>query len=218
MRETQHPTYTRYLVREDGQITGLWGILSPAPDPKGYLTVGLSDGKHRQTYRVHRLVCETFHGPKPFPEAQVRHLDGNKRNNHADNLRWGTTKENGADITLHGSRSGEKNHAAELTWPLVREIRAKYATGNYRHDGLAAEYGVVKATITYLLANQTWVDPDYIPSGGKPRVKMTVERAEEIRAKFAAHGGTRTAFAQLEGISAPLLSDILNGKKYASGK
>jgi hypothetical protein len=205
-------------VREDGQITGHWGVLRPAPDPKGYLTVAFYDSGHHETSRVHRAVCETFHGPKPFLEAQVRHRDGNKLNNRADNLCWGTSGENGADITLHGSRAGEKNHAAELTWPLVREIRAKHATGKHRHEDLAAEYGVVKATITYLLANQTWVDPDYVPSGGKPRVKMTVERAEEIRQRFAGHKGTRTAFAQQEGISAPLLSDILNGKKYVPGK
>jgi DNA-binding MarR family transcriptional regulator len=115
-------------------------------------------------------------------------------------------------------RRGDGNPAAELTWPQVREIRAKYAAGGYTHEQLADQYGVVKATITYLLSNTTWVDPDYIPPGGKPRVKMTVERAEEIREKFAGHKGTRTVFAQQEGISAPLLSDILNGKKYVPGK
>lgn len=44
--------------------------------------------------KVHQLVCEAFHGPKPFPEAVVIHLDENALNNRPENLKWGTQKEN----------------------------------------------------------------------------------------------------------------------------
>lgn len=44
--------------------------------------------------KVHQLVCEAFHGPKPFPEAVVIHLDENAHNNRPENLKWGTQKEN----------------------------------------------------------------------------------------------------------------------------
>lgn len=44
--------------------------------------------------KVHQLVCEAFHGPKPFPEAVVIHLDENAHNNRPGNLKWGTQKEN----------------------------------------------------------------------------------------------------------------------------
>lgn len=44
--------------------------------------------------KVHRLVCEAFHGPEPFPGAVVIHLDENALNNRIENLRWGTQKEN----------------------------------------------------------------------------------------------------------------------------
>ncbi len=44
--------------------------------------------------KVHRLVCEAFHGPPPFPKAVVIHLDEDATNNRAENLRWGTQKEN----------------------------------------------------------------------------------------------------------------------------
>ena len=48
----------------------------------------------KKTFKVHQLVCEAFHGPKPFPSAIVLHLDEEASNNSADNLRWGTRKEN----------------------------------------------------------------------------------------------------------------------------
>lgn len=44
--------------------------------------------------KVHQLVCEAFHGAKPFPEAVVIHLDENSLNNRPENLKWGTQKEN----------------------------------------------------------------------------------------------------------------------------
>ena len=55
----------------------------------------VSNGLRRQQPRkVHQLVCEAFHGPKPFPEAVVIHLDENALNNRPENLKWGTQKEN----------------------------------------------------------------------------------------------------------------------------
>ncbi|HAM40890.1 MAG TPA: hypothetical protein DCP69_06005 [Candidatus Omnitrophica bacterium] len=47
-----------------------------------------------RTYRVHRLICEAFHGPKPFPDAVVLHEDENPTNNKKTNVKWGTQREN----------------------------------------------------------------------------------------------------------------------------
>lgn len=44
--------------------------------------------------KVHQLVCEAFHGPKPFAAAVVLHLDEDAHNNRPENLKWGTQKEN----------------------------------------------------------------------------------------------------------------------------
>lgn len=44
--------------------------------------------------KVHRLVCEAFHGPPPFDGAVVIHLDEDAHNNKPENLKWGTQKEN----------------------------------------------------------------------------------------------------------------------------
>lgn len=63
--------------------------------------------------KVHILVCETFHGLKPFEEAVVMHLDDDSENNRPDNLKWGTQKENlntESFITYCKSKTGENSN------------------------------------------------------------------------------------------------------------
>ena len=65
-----------------------------------------------KTYKVHQLVCEAFHGPRPSPKHVVMHLDDNPLNNRADNLKWATQKENlntPKFLAYCRSRTGESN-------------------------------------------------------------------------------------------------------------
>jgi hypothetical protein len=101
--------FPRYRVSDDGLIKGPKGLLRPRLSDRGYLVIGIRTGKPRP-YQVHALVCETFHGPRP-DGCEVRHLDGNELNNHADNLAWGTRAENISDQVRHGNhRNARKTH------------------------------------------------------------------------------------------------------------
>lgn len=44
--------------------------------------------------KVHRIVCEAWHGLAPSPKSVVIHIDENGLNNKPENLKWGTQKEN----------------------------------------------------------------------------------------------------------------------------
>lgn len=59
-----------------------------------YMHIAVRRDRRQVTRKVHQLVCEAFHGSKPFDGAVVIHIDENALNNRADNLRWGTQKEN----------------------------------------------------------------------------------------------------------------------------
>ena len=65
-----------------------------------------------KTFKIHRLVCEAFHGPSPFVGAVVMHLDEDPSNNSQENLRWGTRKENQnfpAAVAAFKARTGDKS-------------------------------------------------------------------------------------------------------------
>ena len=59
----------------------------------GYYTICLSKNGVITTHTVHRLVASTFI-PNPLGKPQIDHIDGNKTNNNANNLRWCTNTEN----------------------------------------------------------------------------------------------------------------------------
>lgn len=70
------------------------------------------------------MICLAFRGAKPFPEAVVMHLDENALNNRADNLMWGSQKQNlnAPGFLAHcRGRTGEKN-------PRVKGMRKLTST------------------------------------------------------------------------------------------
>lgn len=123
----------------------------------GYIQVTLcKDGKYKSK-KVHRLVLEAF-TINPEYKPQVNHINGNKIDNHLDNLEWCTSKENivhGIE-TLHNKRAcGEKQHLAKLNDELVIELRNKMKNGISPYK-LAPEYGLDVRTIYRIKNNETW--------------------------------------------------------------
>ena len=104
--------------------------------------------------RVHVLLATMFHGRKPFEEAVVRHLDGDKLRNVIDNISWGTPEQNSDDAFRHGRYpQGEESPLAKLTDGKVLAIRSRSGESKTR---LAREFGVSTKTIKKILDEKSW--------------------------------------------------------------
>lgn len=130
-------------------------VLKPGLNSRGYEIVTLCDPDNHNTRAVHRLILETFVGPKK-PGQECRHLDGNIRNNALTNLCWGTAAENMADKIAHGTWvRGSRVGNSRLTEQQVREIKARLAQKE-SHASIALDYDVKTVTISAISSGRNW--------------------------------------------------------------
>ena len=103
---------------------------------------------------IHRLVALAFI-LNPLTKKCVNHKDGNKLNNHVENLEWNTHSEN----SKHGySNNGRINPLRKLKDNQVLEIKKelknyKYGMGLY----LAKKYNVSTHIISLIKNNKTYL-------------------------------------------------------------
>jgi hypothetical protein len=118
------------MGKKDGRPLADWRPLKGKPAGRGYLQITIRhNGKTLYRY-IHQLVLAVFVGPRPSPEHEARHLDGNLLNNAVGNLRWGTKQDNAADKRLHGTDPvGERNAMAKLSDKDVACVREMLASG-----------------------------------------------------------------------------------------
>lgn len=99
-----------YEVTDDGRVFSVahnWRgygrrELEQDLNASGYPSVRLTLHGKRTRIAVHVLVAAHHLPPKPSALHEVRHLNGNKTDNRAANLAWGTRKENADDRQSHG--------------------------------------------------------------------------------------------------------------------
>lgn len=95
-------------------------------DRRGYFVVTLHSGGKKKNKFIHRLVAEAFIGPCP-DGMECLHGDGNKTNNHADNLRWGTSSENNLDTVRHGRHVNARKTHCPADHELTPENTSNWA-------------------------------------------------------------------------------------------
>ena len=127
----------------------------------GYLIVDLYMNNKSEKIPIHRLVAEAFI-PNPENKETVDHIDGNRKNNSIDNLRWATYSENNSRFETIGVRSEtiivehfaeerKKRGGGHLSWLYVIETlefksiseTAKYFNCTIGNISLMLEKGTI---------------------------------------------------------------------------
>lgn len=123
-------------------------------DGDGYPIVMLTRDKRRTPKRVHRLIAVAFWGESQNAlHKEVAHLDGNRSNCRASNLKWVSRRENISHKRIHGTAFiGSAHPRAKLSESDVIAIRAARRPAME----LAELYGVSKHTISDIRRRRRW--------------------------------------------------------------
>jgi hypothetical protein len=153
---------TNYFVSRRGNVWSKWfgklRKLKPGRLKKsGHLYVNLRvTGKPNWRVYVHHLILTTFVGPCP-PGMECRHKDGNPANNRADNLRWGTRKQNMRDKIRHGTNNaGENSPITSLTLVEVKEMRRLHDTRGWGPTKIARKMKRPITTVDAIIKRRNW--------------------------------------------------------------
>ena len=123
-------------------VTSKWG--------HAHVTLHAGVGALPRQEKIHRLVLITFDRP-PEPSEEACHRNGNPTDNRISNLRWGTSKENGADRIRHGNavtrRSLTANDIAELRIDALKGIP---------HRELARRFDISHTQVGRIVRGESW--------------------------------------------------------------
>lgn len=224
-----------YQVSNLGKVRSLvshWGnkllvprIKKAALNSKGYERVGLSKNKRMIQIFVHRLVAIAFI-PNPENKPCVNHIDGNHRNNCADNLEWCMQKENikhAFDTKL--APSGTERKYVKLTKEQVECIRKEYVphSKNFSISQLSKKYDVSNDLIYAIVHNKIYKDVKNFDIVNNEIVdkydttkRFTKELIEKIRNEYIYGSKTsgQRALAHKYNVSQATIWAILNNKTY----
>lgn len=146
---------------------------------------------------------------------------------------------NGLNMTIGGRNSlshpdsaasaaeknrGEGSPLSKLTWEDVRSIRAEHALLTRSMGSFASQYGVTESTISMIVRNVTWKDPDYEDTGKRYSKKMgglvrkgarfNAQQISEIRSRYSDGITTLENLAVEFGCSFGMISLIVSNKSY----
>jgi hypothetical protein len=151
--------FDRYLISDAGVVYSsirAGRILSPCLLNTGYEYVSLmAEGEAKASKQlVHRLVAGAFCDGSG---EVVNHKDGNKRNNHFENLEWCSYAENNDHARDTGlvHNFGSRHYAAKLSAEDVLEIRRRASSGEF-HRAIAQDFPVCRQTVTDIVSRGNW--------------------------------------------------------------
>lgn len=141
---------SRYYISTHGRLKSYCRrepkILKLHLNTSGYFSYALWFNGKSKTMRIHCLVAEVFLGPVPIG-MEISHLDGNKKNNRLDNLKYETH-------AINLARS--KGKRPKLNKYKINLMRIAYEADLFNINELAECLNVSPRNVSYALNFKTW--------------------------------------------------------------
>ncbi len=213
-----------YAISTEGQVKRITGrfkgrIRTLAADKDGYLTVKLVKNGEEKTYKVHRLVLETFEGPCP-KGYEGNHEDTIKTNNSISNLEWVTHEEN----MKHASKSGLMKHSEKTKQKISRAKIGKKLSEEHKRKISEANKNPSEETRKKLsnsrMGRKSWNKGKKCPQISitkigerNPNRKLTESDVVEIR-KLYSSGIKSSKIAKIKNVHYNTINEIVKFRSW----
>lgn len=178
----------KYAVTLCGKVYSIRAkrFLSAGKGKRGYLTVVLSQDGDKKTYPVHRLVAMAYlDNPEGLPA--VNHKNGDKTDNHVNNLEWCTQKDN----IQHAIETGLQkpipyDEMRSLSDEEAHEVCSLLDSG-FRVKDISSILGYNQNTISRIKAGITYkeISKDYnfrsVPSSNRVSTQKAIGICEALQ-------------------------------------
>jgi hypothetical protein len=151
----------------------------------GYKMVTYTSPEGTKNYYVHRLVAKYFIGEIPLG-MEVNHKDGNKQNNHYDNLEIITSSENIRHMDKLGLRkcaTYEKNGSGKLTESQVINLIKDILLGMTNSD-IGTKYNLHSRYISLIRHKRRHLDAWRIVEGATTMAEASTSKRMEAEGLF----------------------------------
>lgn len=177
----------------------------------GYLSAG---GEY-----VHRLVA-MFHISNPDELPCVNHIDGDKTNNHINNLEWCSYSDNGKHAIQTGLQPVNKgcdHYSTKLTTKQLQSIIDKFVNGDLQKD-IAVEFNISASAVSRIVYGVRYKEENLDYSKVKTKKTMTSLLKElttsELEDLWKEYNGNLSQIAKVLGMSRKTVSIFFNKKGY----
>ena len=147
--------FPKYKIYENGEIYNGKRFFKFGEITTGYLSLHVTRKGEWKDFLVHRLVCYAFNPIEglnkleDYAHLQVNHKDGEKSNNHKDNLEWATRSEN----SIHAHRSGFNRRTRAVV--QLEKDRTKILGEYYSILDASRQTGEFEHNIKYFLKGKS---------------------------------------------------------------
>lgn len=142
----------------------------------GYKYIQVMRNKKRHTLLIHRLVALVFI-PNPDNLPDVNHIDGNKANNHWQNLEWISHAGN----ILHAMKTGLMNQTGRPSLAeRDSEIRSLFREGSPITE-ISEKFKVSKERVKQIIKGRN-TNAKYVKSANKYHAGEIYERRRSVNA------------------------------------